>query len=232
LKRPREIRAAPREWIQLLRVAYSFLRGQGIGDLLLYGSQAMSVYMKNPLRSKDLDLISSQVSLRQMEALADKLSEINEVQYKATTAQTRKFDDRKMTTYAIELRVSGKPFFVEVFDRILDGRPPSILQLYVVPTKRWTLDLWSPTREAIVALRLAFRQPEGITRINATRLNSFIQENRRVLDFEKVAKIVKEWGIENWVGNNLIQLYRRNRVRILNDSKMIPGIGSRIKVRQ
>jgi len=192
----------------------------------------MSVYMKNPLRSKDLDLISSQVSLRQMEALADKLSEISEVQYKTTTAQTRKFDDRKMTTYAIELRVSGKPFFVEVFDRVLDGRPPSILQPYVVPTERWTLDLWSLTREAIVALRLAFRQPEGITRLNATRLNSFIQENRRVLDFEQVAKIVKEWGIENWVEANLIQLYRRNRVRILNDSKMILGIERRIKVRQ
>jgi len=192
----------------------------------------MSVYMKNPLRSKDLDLISSQVSLRQMDALADKLSEISEVQYKATTAQTRKFDDRRMTTYAIELRVSGKPFFVEVFDRVLDGRSPSILRPYVVPTKRWTLDLWSLTREAIVALRLAFRQPEGITRLNATRLNSFIQENRRSLDFEQVAKIVKEWGIENWVENNLIQLYRRNRVRILNDSKMIPRIESRTKVRQ
>ena len=230
MKRPREIRAAPKEWIPLLRVAYSFLRRQGIGDLLLYGSQAMSVYMKNPMRSKDLDLLSSQVSLRQMETLADKLSEINEVQYKTTTAQTRKFNDRKMTTYAIELRVSGKPFFVEVFDRILDGRPLSILQPYVVPTKRWTIDFWSPTREAIVALRLAFRQPEGITRLNAMRLNSLIQENRRSLDFEQVAKIVKDWGIENWVENNLTQLYRRNRIRILNDRKIVPGVERRIKV--
>jgi len=230
LQRPREIRAAPKEWIPVLRVAYSFLRGQGIGDLILYGSQAMSVYMKNPMRSKDLDLLSSQVGLRQMEALADRLSEINEVQYKTTTAQTRKFNDRKMTTYAIELRVSGKPFFVEVFDRILDGRPLSILQPYVVPTKRWTIDFWSPTREAIVALRLAFRQPEGITRLNAMRLNSLIQENRRSLDFEQVAKIVKEWGIENWVENNLTQLYRRNRIRILNDRKIVPGVERRIKV--
>jgi len=230
LQRPREIRAAPKEWIPVLRVAYSFLRGQGIGDLILYGSQAMSVYMKNPMRSKDLDLLSSQVSLRQMEALADRLSEIDEVQYKTTTAQTRRFNDRKMTTYAIELRVSGKPFFVEVFDRILDGRPLSILQPYVVPTKRWTIDFWSPTREAIVALRLAFRQPEGITRLNAMRLNSLIQENRRSLDFEQVAKIVKEWGIESWVENNLTQLYRRHRIRILNDRKIVPGVERRIKV--
>jgi len=229
LKRPKEIRAAPKEWIALLRVAYSFLMEQGIGDLLLYGSQAMSVYMTNPLRSKDLDLLSSQVSFRQMEALADKLSEIKEVQYKTTTAQTRRFEDRKMTTYSVELRVAGKPFFVEVFDRILDGRPPSILQPYVELTSRWALDLWSPTREAIVALRLAFRQPEGITRLNAARLNSFIQENRRSLDLERVAMILKDWAIENWVENNLVQLYRRNRVRILDDNKIIPGIERKIK---
>lgn len=229
MKRPKEIRAAPKEWIALLRVAHSFLMEQGIGDLLLYGSQAMSVYMTNPLRSKDLDLLSSQVSFRQMEALADKLSEIKEVQYKTTTAQTRRFEDRKMTTYSVELRVASKPFFVEVFDRILDGRPPSILQPYVELTSRWALDLWSPTREAIVALRLAFRQPEGITRLNAARLNSFIQENRRSLDLERVAMILKDWAIENWVENNLVQLYRRNRVRILDDNKIIPGIERKIK---
>lgn len=232
MKRPKEIRAAPKEWIALLRVAYPFLREQGIGDLLLYGSQAMSVYMKNPLRSKDLDLLSSQVSFRQMEELGDKLSEIKEVQCKTTTAQTRRFEDRKMTTYAIELRVGGKPFFVEVFDRILDGRPPSILQPYVESAKRWALDFWSPTREALVALRLAFRQPEGITRLNATRLNTFIQENRRSLNFKQVAAVVEEWGIGNWVENNLIQLYRRNKVRIVNDHKIIPGIERKINVRK
>ena len=232
MKRPKEIRTAPKEWVSLLRVTYSFLWGQGISDLLLYGSQAMSLYMKSPLRSKDLDLLSNQVSFRQMEALADKLSEIKEVQYKTTTAQTRRFEDRKMTTYAIELRVTGKPFFVEVFDRILDGRSPSILQPYVEPTKRWAMIFWSPAREAVVALRLAFRQPEGITRLNATRLNSFIKENRRSLDFKQVAMIVKEWGIENWVENNLIQLYQRNNVRILDDNKIIPGIERKIKIRQ
>jgi len=45
-----------------------------------------------------------------------------------------------------------------------------------------------------------------------------------------VAKIVKEWGIENWVENNLTQLYRRNRIRILNDRKIVPGVERRIKV--
>lgn len=192
----------------------------------------MSVYMKNPLRSKDLDLVSTQVHLRRMEALAEKLSEIQKVQYRTTTAQTRRFDDRRMTTYAIELRVAGKPFFVELFDKILDGRPSSILQPYVEPRKRWGLSVWSPTREAIVALRLAFRQPEGITRLNALRLNNFIRENRRSLNFKVVTTIMRDWGIEGWVESNLIQLYQRNRLRILNDHKMIPEIERKIRGQQ
>jgi len=229
MKRPQEIRAAPREWIALLRVTYEFLRRQKIGDLTLYGSQSMSLYMRNPLRSKDLDLLSSQVSLHQIEGLAERLSEIKKVEHKTTTVQTRRFDDRKMTTYAIELRVAGKPFFVELFDRILDGRPLSILQPYVEPRKRWGFEIWSPNREATVALRLAFRQPEGITRLNAVRLNSFIQENLGFLNFKLIASILKEWGIEEWVEKNLVSLYSRNRMRIINDQKIVHEIEKKMK---
>ncbi len=228
MKRPQDIRAAPKEWIALLRVAHRFFWEQKVGDLLLYGSQAMSVYMKNPLRSKDLDLLSNQVSYRQMERLAEKLSEIKGVQYKTTSAQTRPFEDRKMTTYAIELRVSGKPFFVELFDRVLDGRSLSVIQPYVVQRKRWDLDIWSPTREAIVALRLAFRQPEGITRLNAIRLNRFIQENRQSLRLKQVRAIIKEWEIEDWVEKNLVDLYSRNKIRILDDRRISQGIERKI----
>lgn len=228
MKRPKEIRAAPKEWISLFQAAYTFLREAGVGDLTLYGSQAMSVYMKNPLRSKDLDLLSSQVSLRQAEALGEKLSEIKDIGYWSTSVQARKFDDRKMTTYAIELRVGGKPFFVESFDKILDGQPLSLLQPYLELENRWDLEFWTPSREATVALRLAFRQPEGITRLNATRLNSFIRENKRSLDLELVASILRNWRIVEWVERNLIELHRRHRIRILHDCRIVPGIESKI----
>jgi len=228
LRRPKEIRAAPKEWISLFQAAYTFLREEGVGDLTLYGSQGMSVYMKNPLRSKDLDLLSSQVSLRQAEALGEKLSEIKDVEYWSASAQTKKFDDRKMTTYAIELRVGGKPFFVESFDKILDGQPLSLLQPYVELTNRWDLEFWTPSREATVALRLAFRQPEGITRLNATRLNSFIRENKRSLDLGLVASILKSWRILEWVEKNLIELHRRHRIRILYDHRIVPEIEGKI----
>ena len=180
--------------------------------------------MKNPLRSKDLDLLSNQVGPHQIEALAEQLSTIEQVECRTTTLQTRRFNNRKMTTYTIELRVAGRPFFIELFDRILDGRLLSILEPYVEPRKRWNLEVWTPTREAVVALRLAFRRPEGVTRLNAMRLNSFIQENQQSLKFNLIASILEEWGILDWVEKNLIELYRRHGVRILNDQRMVPRI--------
>jgi hypothetical protein len=150
------------------------------------------------------------------------------VEHRTITVQTKRFNGRKMTTYAIELRVNRRPFFVELFDSVLDGRSPSILRPYVEPRRRWDLEIWLPNREATLALRLAFRPPEGITRLNATRLNSFIQENRRSLSFKKVKSILKEWEIENWVETNLISLYRRHKVRILGDTVIIPGIDRKI----
>lgn len=225
MKRPQEIRAAPKEWIPILQLVHSFLRTElGIGDLLLYGSQVLSLYMRTPLRSKDLDLLSNQVSFRQMELLADEISKLQNVELRTVTAQTRRFDSRKMTTYAIELRVSSKPFFVELVDSILDGRSPSILMPYVLRVKRWGLEIWAPSREATLALRLAFRRPEGITRLNAMRLNRFIRDNRRSLQVDVAKSILEEWGVIDWVEGNLVELYARNKVRITNDRKIIPEI--------
>jgi predicted nucleotidyltransferase len=231
LKRPEEIRAAPQEWVRVLQVAYEFLRKkQSVGDLVLFGSQAMSIYMRNPLRSKDLDLLSNQVSSRQINSLAKELTHLADVQTRATTVQTRMFDAKKMTTHAIELRVGGLPFFVEIFDRILDGLPTSLLTPYIELKKRWNLEIWTPSLEATVALRLAFRQPEGITRFDAMRLNSLIRENRRSLDFDQLNSILKKWGIESWAEKNLVTLYRRNRVRTLNDDRILPGFDPNSKV--
>ena len=230
MKRPQEIRAPPRDWVEVLRVAYPFLRDkQKVGDLVLFGSQALSIYMKSPLRSKDLDLLSGQVGPRKVEALSKELGTLDNVEVKANTVHTRMFGPRMMTTYAIELRIGGVPFFVELFDRILDGQTPLVLQPYVQLVKRWKLEIWTPDREAIMALRLSFRQPEGITRFNATRLNSFIEENRNRLRFNQVASIVRSWKMEAWVEKNLVDLYQRNGLRIIGDSKIIPGIEKKLK---
>jgi len=230
MKRPQNIRAPPKAWVKVLQVAYPFLREtEMIGDLALFGSQALSVYMRNPLRSKDLDLLSAQVSPPQVERLAEELGTMKGMEIRTTTTLTRTFGPRKMTTHAIELRVDGRPFFVELFDLILDGQPPSILQPYVEMIRRWKLEIWTPNLEATIALRLAFRQPEGISRFNATRLNDFINENRGSIRFNRVASILQEWGLEDWVEKNLLDLQQRNKLRIIGDSRIIPGIQKKLK---
>ena len=232
MKRPMEIRAAPRDWIGILRVAYPFLRNkEKIGDLALFGSQGLSIYMKSPLRSKDLDLLSGQVGPSQVDRLSGELGVLQNVEVRTSTVQTRMFGPRRMTTYAIELRVNGKPFIVELFDRILDGQPPSVLQPYIERIRRWDLDIWAPDRDATMALRLSFRQPEGMSRLNATRLNSFVQENLASLRFNRVASILKNWGTEGLVEKNLVDLYRRNRLRITGDNKILPGIEEKLRQR-
>ena len=228
MKRPLDIRVAPAEWVRILGVAYPLLREKA-GDLVLFGSQALSIYMRNPLRSKDLDLLSAQVGPTLIEKLSTELAKVPQVEYRSSTTQTRMFGTRRMTTYAVELRVKERPFFVEVFDRILDGQSLGILQPYVELAKRWDLAIWTPDREATIALRLAFRQPEGISRFNATRLNGFITENRRLIRFSRVRSILKVWNIEEWIEKNLIDLYHRNGLRISEDTKIIPGIEAKLK---
>ncbi|MGA3298117.1 MAG: hypothetical protein ABSD41_11800 [Candidatus Bathyarchaeia archaeon] len=230
MKRSKELRAPPKEWIKILQMAYFFLKTKySIGDLVLFGSQALSIYMKSPLRSKDIDFLSAQISLNRFESLSAELLKLPNVQFKSTTVQTKMLKMNKMRTYAIELRVADKPFFVESFDRILDGRPPSILAPYLDLKKKWKLEIWVPEREATLALRLAFRPPEGISRFNAIRLNNFMRENRRSIKFRHLASIIADWKIEKWIESNLVDLYQRNKLRIIDDDRIIPGIQDKIK---
>ena len=184
--------------------------------------------MKSPLRSKDLDLVTAQVTMKHVESLASRMSDEHGVEVRSTTAQTRLFGSRGMKTYSIELRLNGKPFIIEIFDAILDGRSPSILTSHVQPLNRWGLNLWAPTLETVVVLRLAFRPPEGITRLNAIRLNRFIQENRGSLDLGLIGSIVHDWQLEDWIERNLERLYRLNKIRILHDSSILPSIEKRL----
>lgn len=49
--------------------------------------------------------------------------------------------------------------------------------------------------------------------------------------FEYVALILKEWSVEDWAERNLIELYRGNRLRILNDYRIIPRIERKISMK-
>ncbi len=218
MKRPVEIRAPPRDWLRVLKASYPFLRKRGVGDLVLFGSQALSTYLKNPLRSKDLDLTSSQIGPRHHKALTEELAGTRGLQVRSSTIQTRPLGEGTMTTYSVELRLEARPFFVEVFDKILDGKPPSLLAPHVRHTTKWNIDLWVPSPNALVALRLAFRQPEGISRLNASRLNAFIRERRSLLSFKQLNSIINEWGVGELVKVNLEDLHKIHRLKILHEN--------------
>ncbi len=217
MKRPSEIRTAPRDWLLVLKIAYPFLVNLGIGDLLLFGSQALSVYLKSPLRSKDLDLVSSQIGPRRLEALRKQL-ESNGLETRNTTVQSKPLAQARMTIYTVELKFGPKPFFLEIFDKVLDGQNPSILSPYAQRAHKWNLDIWAPSPNAVVALRLSFRQPEGISRLNAIRLNNFIQQNQNKLNFDEVKTIISQWGMDARVKENLRTLHKSHRLRILDEN--------------
>ncbi len=217
MKKPANIRTAPRDWLRVLKTAYPFLIDRGVGDLLLFGSQALSVYLNSPLRSKDLDLVSSQIGPGHLEALRKHL-ETNGLESGNTTVQSKPLAQARMTIYTVELRFGAKPFFLEIFDKILDGQNPSILTPYAQRAHRWNLDIWAPSPNAVVALRLSFRQPEGISRLNATRLNNFIRQNQNKLNFDEVKTIISQWGMDARVKENLKTLHKTHRLRILNEN--------------
>ena len=220
MKRPLELRTAPRSWRLVLKTAYPFLAERGVSDLLVFGSQALSVYLKSPLRSKDLDLVSSQIGPEHQEALSKHLPQTQGLEVRSSTIQSRPLQRGTLKTYTIELRVDGKPFFLEIFDKVLDGQDPSVLTPHVEKTHRWNLDFWVPSLNATLALRLAFRQPEGISPLNSRRLEDLLQENWRRIDLSEVRRIIQEWEMSEVVKSNLGPLRKTGKLRILREELM------------
>jgi len=182
--------------------------------------------MENPLRSKDLDLVTDQFGPNSLDELTKLLSEQSptETEVKTNNIQTRFFNGRIMRTYSVEMRIRKRPFFVEIFDAVLDGQPPSVLTSYVQQGKKWELDLWVPSREAVVALRLCFRQPEGISRLNGVRLNRFIKENRGKISNRNVGRIIEVWGKAELARSNLMQLKRLHNQEIIGGEQILRSI--------
>jgi len=226
MKRPSEVRTSPKDWVAVLEVAYQFLLDRSIGNPLLFGSQAMSFYMGNPLRSKDIDLVTDQLRPDSLDELTKVLSDQRpaDAEVKTNNVQTRFFNGRLMRTYSVEMRIRKRPFFLEIFDAVLDGRPPSMLTPFVQRGKRWKLDLWVPSRDAVVSLRLCFRQPEGINRLNASRLNRFIEDNKAKISERKVGEIIVSWEQADLVRRNLEQLGKVHRQKITGQQRILTAI--------
>ncbi len=108
----------------------------------------------------------------------------------------------------------------EIFDKILDGQDPSVLTPYVEKMRRWTLDFWVPSLNATLALRLAFRQPEGISPLNSRRLENLLQENWRKIDLAEVRRLVQEWKMSEVMKSNLKPLRKTGKLGLLREELM------------
>ena len=139
------------------------------------------------------------------------------MEVRSSTIQSRPLQRGTLKTYTIELRVDGKPFFLEVFDKVLDGQDPSVLTPHVEKIHRWHLDFWVPSLNATLALRLAFRQPEGISPLNSRRLADLLEENWRRIDLSEVRRIIREWEMSELVKSNLGRLRKTGKLGLLRE---------------
>src|SRR3989304_5723489 len=101
-----------------------------------------------------------------------------------------------MKIYSVEFRLGGRPFFVEILDRILDGKPLSIIAPHVRTLTKWGLDLWFPSPNAVVAPRLSFRPPEVISPLNCRILADNIEsapDAKSALKGADCPILIREW---------------------------------------
>ena len=210
-------RPPARVWIEVLRKIVPVLDEARVHDVILFGSQSMSVYMQRALASKDLDLIAPGVAINSLEKLADALAEMSS-QRPTYDQYVGEYLGRRYPVSHIYLKhKDGFPFVLEFFDTFL-GYPATKLAPFLSIKDKWGLSLQVPTPEAIIATRLAFRPPERITPTNAMRLNRFIRRTRKV-DWSEVNAFIEEFKLRSLVLENIDAL-RSKHISITGTSKI------------
>jgi len=204
-------------WIDVLRKSTPVLAECNVNDVILFGSQAMSVYMERALASKDLDLIAPAVTVNTLEKLCDELTQIAEKR-PAYDYLVEEYSGRRYPVGHIYLKhKSGFPFVLEFFQNFL-GYESTRLTSFLTLKEKWGLWLQVPSPEAIIGTRLAFRPPERITQSNAVRLNRFIRTLGRV-DWSEVNAFIDAFELRTIIRENLAALSSK-QITITGSSKI------------
>ena len=202
-------------WIEVLRKITPILIQSNVIDTILFGSQAMSVYMKRALASKDIDLIAPGVTETTLEKTCYELRQI--------AAQTPSYDHlvseysgRRYPISHIYLKhESGFPFVIEFFENFI-GYESTRLSPFLDLAQKWGVELQVLIPEAIIGTRLAFRPPERITRFNAVRLDRFIKHIIHV-DWKEVNAFIDTFNLRTIVTENL-RMLRSKHISITGTS--------------
>ncbi len=154
---------APSEWIPILKKSYQRLRQMGVGDLVVYGSQSLSLFLQTPLSSKNVDLAGS-ATLEHVVDLAKHLS------------PEERFEVRRVGrgyVYVVYAKTSAqRPIAVEIFTHTPLGAPSEIPDC-VEEVERWGSSFWTITPQAYIACKLA--SPHPLTRRDAWLISSALE---------------------------------------------------------
>lgn len=188
-------------------------------DVILFGSQAISVYTERALASKDIDLIVPGITIRVLEELRDELAKAADRRpdYDFTVGE---YSGRRYPVGHIYLRhSSGYPLVVEFFQTFL-GFETRTLTPFLAFREKWAMRVQVLTPEAIIGSRFSFRPPERITPFNAARLSRFIRAMGKNVDWSKVNSFIDAFGLRDTVRGNIKEL-RSKHIVIPGSSKIL-----------
>lgn len=201
----------------MLRKIIPVLAECHVDEAILFGSQAMSVYMERALASKDIDVIAPGMTIKTLERLRDDLAELAH-QKPTYDYQVGEYLGRRYPVSHIYIKhKSGFPFALEFLENFL-GYESTRLAPFLAFKEKWELWLQVPTPEAIIGTRLAFRPPERITPFNASRLNRFIRTLSKI-DWSEVNAFIDTFDLRKTVTENLAILSSK-RISISGSSKV------------
>lgn len=218
---PRQIRTSPTKWKKILKTTYDELSGLGASDVLVFGSQAMSLHMKGrALASKDLDLITTGLEMRMVNQLCETLAMYSDRRPPDYELQNPLYDGKRNPLFSISLKTQNeKPFVIELF-QTYQGLPVTRLTPYATFVSRWKNEYQTLTIEAVISTRLAYRLPERISSFNAHRLNAFIDSVQNQIDWKQVEVFAKDFQLEQRIDENLKELKKRHNIKIIGSDSL------------
>jgi hypothetical protein len=205
-------------WIEVLNKAMPILGHSNVSDLILFGSQAMSVYMERALASKDIDLIAPSMTETTLEEICKEVTQIS-TQTPSYDHVVSDYSGRRYPVSHIYLRHrSGFPVVIEFFENFI-GYESTRLNPFLSLEQKWGLGVQVLLPEAIIGTRLAFRPPERISSFNAIRLNRFIKHQRKV-NWTTVNAFIDAFDLRTIITENLAVL-KSKQISITGTSKNI-----------
>lgn len=215
----RETRSTVARWRSILIPTYAELVNLGAGDVWVFGSQALSLYMPRPLASKDIDFIAAGITIPIVEGLCNRLAKFSSQRRPDYIFQNFVHEGLSNPEFVIYLREANeRPFAVELF-LTYNGHDLRELTRYTTLKTRWGHEFQTLSIEALIATRLAFRPEDRISPFNAQRLNLFIEAVRPQINWGVVEEFARRFHSEATIRENL-KLLKRKGIKITDSGRL------------